>query len=134
MPNAEELNIENLKKKFSADRFAALAGVEILDAEPGRAVCQIILKPEHMNANNVPMGGAIFTLADFCFAVASNLERIFVSQHCSITFLSPAKGSKLIAESRCIKAGRSTCLYSVDVTDDLGTHVAYATVNGFAVN
>lgn len=125
--------IEELRQRFSADRFAALAGVEIREAEPGRAVCAIVLKDEHMNANGTPMGGAIFTLADFCYAVASNgfTDDIIVSQHCSITFLAPAKGSELIAEARCIRSGRSTCLYEVTVTDDLGTLVAHATVNGF---
>ena len=88
-----------------------------------------------MNANNAPMGGAIFTLADFAFAVAANggSERVTVSQHVSITFLSPAKGSELLAEASCRKAGRTTCLYQVEVRDELGTYVAHAEVNGFTV-
>ncbi len=127
--------LDELKERFTADRFATLAGIEITEAEPGRAVCEMKLKPEHMNANNAPMGGAIFTLADFTYAVASNgfTEKIIVSQHCSVTFLSTAKGDKLTAEAKCIRAGRSTCLYSVEVRDDTGNLVAYATVNGFTV-
>lgn len=127
--------IQELKDRFSADRFAMLAGIDIKEAEPGRAVCTMVLTPEHMNANNTPMGGAIFTLADFCYAIASNgfTEHITVSQHCSITFLAPAKGRELIAEASCIKSGRSTCLYEVAVKDELGTFVAHATVNGFTV-
>lgn len=127
--------LEELKARFSDDRFARLAGVEIKEAEPGRAVCAMALTPEHMNVNNSPMGGAIFTLADFCYAVASNgfTDHIIVSQHCSITFLSPAKGNVLIAEAKCIRSGRSTCLYEVYVKDDIGTLVAHAVVNGFTV-
>ena len=63
MPAMEELN-----ERFRADRFAAQAGVEIREAEPGRALCAMPLRPCHMNANGAPMGGAIFTLADFAYA------------------------------------------------------------------
>ena len=131
MPALTELN-----KRFQADCFAVkLTGAEIREAEPGRAVCRLRLRPEHMNANNAPMGGAVFTLADFAFAVAANAfaEHPTVSQHVSITFLSPAKGRELSAEARCRKAGRTTCLYEVEVRDELGTFVALATVNGFTV-
>ena len=128
--------LEEVKARFSDDKFAQYTGIEITEAERGRAVCILTLRPEHMNANNVPMGGAIFTLADFCFAVAANtaLESGHtVSQHVSITYLSPAKGSRLIAEASCIKAGRRTCLYEVHVTDEMGTQVAHVTVNGFTL-
>ena len=55
-------------------------------------------------------------------------------QQVSITFLSPSRGKTLIAEARCLKAGRTTCLYAVDVTDDLGAQVAHLTVNGYTVD
>ena len=127
--------LEELKNRFGSDRFAMVTGAVIREAEPGRAVCDMVLRDDHMNANNSPMGGAIFTLADFAFAVAANgfTEHIIVSQHISITFLSTAKGGRLIAEAKCLKAGRSTCLYDVDVRDETGTYVAHATVNGFTV-
>ena len=130
MPTMEELN-----ERFRADRFAAQAGVEIREAEPGRALCAMPLRPCHMNANGAPMGGAIFTLADFAYAVASNgfTDKIIVSQQVSITLLAPARGTELLAEAKCLKSGRTTCLYAVDVRDELGTYVAHATVNGFTV-
>lgn len=129
-------DLKEIRARFQADRFAVEAlGAEIQEAEPGRAVCSVELKPQHMNANRVPMGGAVFTLADFAFAVAANgcSERVTVSQHVSITFLAPAKGSRLLAEAACLKAGRTTCLYGVEVRDELGTYVAHATVNGFTI-
>lgn len=130
--------IEEVRAYFAGDKFAALAGIEITEVESGRAVCRMELQPHHMNANNTPMGGAIFTLADLAFAVAANADNVdrgshTVSQHMSITFLSPAKGKALIAEAKRIKAGRRTCLYEVSVRDELGTMVAHATGNGFTV-
>ena len=44
-----------------------------------------------------------------------------------------ARGTELLAEAKCLKSGRTTCLYAVEVRDELGTYVAHATVNGFTV-
>ena len=126
--------LEELRKAFAADRFATeAAGAEIQLAEPGHAICTMQLRPVHLNAAGTPQGGAIFTVADFAFAVAANgfAERISVSLQHDITYFAPAKGKTILAEARCVRAGRSTCFYTVDVTDELGTRVALMTVNGF---
>lgn len=127
-------SLEEIRATFAADRFATdAAGCEIRLAEPGHAICAMKLQPHHRNAAGTPQGGAIFTLADFAFAVAVNAfaENVTVSLQHDITFLSPAKGSEVLAEATCIRAGRSTCFYTVTVTDDLGATVASMTVNGF---
>ena len=129
-------SLEELRERFREDRYAAqLTGADILEAEPGRALVGLRLRPDHLNANQKVMGGAVFTLADFAFAVAANgfAERITVSQHVSVTFLAPAKGRELRAEAGCVKAGRTTCLYEVEVRDEAGTFVAQAMVNGFTI-
>lgn len=126
--------LEEIRSRFMGDRYAVeTTGVKIVEAEPGRAVCELALRPGLLNANGVPMGGALFTLADFTFAVASNayVEEIIVSQHIDMTFLAPSKGRTLTAEAVCLKAGRRTCLYQVRITDDEGVFVAHMTVNGF---
>lgn len=128
--------LEEIRQRFADDRFATdAAGIVIDLAEPGKAVCSLTLEAHHMNANNVPMGGAIFTLADFTCAIAANAcaEKVTVSQNASITFLAPAKGKRLIAEANCLRAGRTTGLYAVDVRDELGTYVAHASINAFVV-
>ena len=128
--------LEEIRSRFENDRFATEATGIVIDlAEPGKAVCSLALEGRHMNANHMPMGGAVFTLADFAGAVAANgySENVTVSQNVSITFLSPAKGKRLIAEASCLKAGRTTALYAVDVRDELGTYVAHANVNGYVI-
>jgi len=129
--------LEEIRSRFQNDHFATEAtGISIDSAEPGKAVCSLVLEERHMNENHVPMGGAIFTLADFACAIAANgySERKTVSQNVSITFLSPAKGERLIAEASCLREGRTTALYMADVKDELGTYVAHATVNGYTIN
>lgn len=129
-------SLEEIRERFQNDHFATdAAGIVIDSAEPGRAVCSMVLEERHMNENQVPMGGAVFTLADFVCAVASNgyAERKTVSQNVSITFLAPAKGKRLTAEAFCLREGRTTALYAADVRDELGTYVAHATVNGYKI-
>lgn len=91
------------------------------------------LRPHHLNAAGTPQGSTIFTLADFAFAVAVNafVANITVSLQHDITFLSAARGTKLIAEANCVRSERSTCFYTVTVLDDLDTVIAEMTVNGF---
>ena len=91
-------SLEEIRQRFQNDHFAMdTTGVVIDSAEPGRAVCSLVLEKRHMNENNVPMGGAVFTLADIACAVAANgySEKKTVSQQVSITFLAPAKGKRL---------------------------------------
>ncbi len=128
--------IDEIRQRFRLDRFATeCAGAEVAEAEPGRSVCRLTLRPEHMNGNNVPMGGVVFTLADFAFAVAVNgyAEDITVTQGGNISFLAPAKGKELIATATCVKSGRSTSLFEVRVTDELGTFVAHMTITGYRI-
>lgn len=129
--------LDQIRACFSGDHFAAdTVGVHIDVAEPGRSVCTLPIRPTLLNANSVPMGGAIFTLADFAFAVAANghSTRVTVTQQVAVTFLAASRGKVLTAEARCLKAGRTTCLYTVDVTDDLGAQVAHLTINGFTTD
>ncbi len=121
---------------FRSDRFATeCAGAEILEIGERYAKCALTVAPQHCNAIGRPMGGVVFTLADFCFAVAANHEtHSTVSQAAQVTFLGAAKGRTLIAEARCIRSGRTTCLYQVEIADELGTQVAFVTVNGYHTN
>ena len=124
------MELEKIRETFQADRFAAEMGAEIL--EPGRARCALTLVPGHRNAAGGVMGGVIFTLADFAFAVAANCQRMeTVSLTSQITYLNRAKGERLFASAACVKMGKNTCYYTIDVTDDLGNQVAQVTTTGF---
>ena len=120
--------LDEIRKIFEGDKFATeAAGAVITAADVCYAKCELELKPVHMNARGAVMGGAMFTLCDFAMAVASNGYREncdTVGIDASICYMKPAKGSKLIAEAKCIKPGRILSFYEVSVTDDLGTDVA----------
>jgi acyl-CoA thioesterase len=46
-------------------------------------------------------------------------------------FMNQNKGTHLICEAKCIKDGRQTCFYEVNVVDDLGTEITRVTVEGY---
>ena len=118
---------------FANDRFATkLCGANIESVTENEVVCSMEITDDHLNAVGTVMGGAIFTLADFTFAVASNFHKdITVSVDSHISFLGVAKGKRLIAKSKCIKEGRSTCFYEIGISDELDNKVASVSVTGF---
>lgn len=123
---------DQVRDRFCKDRFATENGAVIDKVGDGYAECSMEIQPRHLNAVGTVMGGAVFTLADFAFAVASNWNRgIHVSLTSQINYLGVAKGTKLIARAHLVKEGRSTCYYTVDVSDDLGNAVAHVTASGF---
>ncbi len=127
-------DIEKVKAYFMQDKFAMNMGIEILKADAEESICALPITPELYNAGNTVQGGAIFTLADFTFAVAANCEgRHTVSQSSSITFIKPGVGKKLLAKAKKISSGKSTCHYSVLVTNEVEKLVAHITVNGFVI-
>lgn len=126
--------LEEVRKVFEGDRFATENGAVIEEIGDHSATCSLIITDSHRNAMGAVMGGTYFMLADFAFAVAANWEKMgCVSLHSDISFLRTAKGKKLIAKAVCVRDGKSTTCYRVDVTDDFGNLTATATVTGYHV-
>ena len=65
--------MKNIKEFFQKrDQFAKYVGIELMEASAGKAKVRLKIKEHHLNGVNLVHGGAIFSLADFAFAVASN--------------------------------------------------------------
>lgn len=128
-------DLEQARSFFANDRYATEATGAIIDAvAPHYAKIRLTLEDRHRNAMGAVMGGALFTLADFAFAVASNWQGTpTVSLTSQISYLNSPKGSQLFAEAECIKSGRSTCCYHIRITDDLDTLAAEVTTTGFII-
>lgn len=126
--------LEEVRRIFKGDRFATENGAVIESIGDHSATCSLVITDSHRNAMGAVMGGTYFMLADFAFAVAANWENMgCVSLHSDISFLGTAKGEKLIAKAVCIKDGKSTACYRVDVTDDSGNLTATITTTGYYV-
>ena len=102
-------NVEDAREFFYKDLFAVNMGITLDELTEDEAVCSVVLTDDHKNAYGGVMGGAIFTLCDFAFAVLSNqIHQLTVAQQVSINYLSAPKGDKLIARATCRKSGRTS--------------------------
>jgi len=125
-------SIDDVRNIFKEDRFATENGMVIDEIGENYAKCSLKITDRHRNAMGGVMGGVPFTLADFAFAAAVNHEEMrTVSLSSNIAFIGMAKGDHLIAEAKCVKNGRTTCYYTISITDELGTKVAEVTTTGF---
>ena len=125
-------DIEDARAYFQGDRFAVENGMVLDEVGDGYSVCSMEISSRHRNANDSVMGGAIFTLADFAFAAAANnRHRLTVAQQASVNYLSSSRGTRLIARAECRKDGKNSCVYIINVTDDLGRDIAQIVTTGF---
>lgn len=123
--------LEEARAFFAQDRFATENGAVIEEIGPDYALCSMTITPHHQNAAGRVMGGAVFMLADFAFAVASNFGHApDVTATSQITFLRASQGSVLYARSQELRRGRTTVYYETSVTDDTGALIARVTASG----
>jgi acyl-CoA thioesterase len=116
---------EDLKRFFKMDRFAEFLGIELLEAGEGYARSRMQIRNEHLNGIGTVHGGAIFTLADFTFAVASNSHgKVTVAINADISFMNAAIEGALTAEAREISRNHKLGTYTVEIKNDTGELVA----------
>lgn len=118
--------MKTVKELFSAnDLFAKHNGIELLSVGEGMATVRMQIKPYHFNAAGTVHGGAIFTLADFAFAAASNSHgRIAMGINTSVNFVKAAVNGTLYAAAVENSINQKLASYTVTVTDDEGSTIA----------
>ncbi|NPA39199.1 MAG: hotdog fold thioesterase [Thermodesulfobacteria bacterium] len=101
------------------DEVAKWLKVELFEVEEGKAVVGMKVRKDMLNAAGVCQGGAIFSLADFAFAVASNSRgRLALAISANIYFISSAEeGEYLIACAKEVSVGRRLGVYEVEVRE-----------------
>ncbi len=114
---------------LQGDKFALLAGVELLDVGNGYAKARMKVKSEHLNGGGVCQGGALFTLADLAFAAATNSHaRLTFSIDSSIHFFRSVSEGMLYAEAREVFNHKRLANCEVRITTENGELIA--TFNG----
>jgi len=118
--------MDEIKRFFATnDIFARHCGIELLEVAPGFAKVSMKIEPHHFNAAKTVHGGAIFTLADFAFAVASNSHgTLAMGINTSVSFVKAATSGTLYASAREQSLNHKLASYLVEVTDDDGDVVA----------
>lgn len=112
------IKMELIKQFFKKDKFAEYVGIELLEVEKGRAKCRMKINKNHLNGIGTVHGGALFTLADFTFAVAANsYGNVTVAINANISFMKAAQSGILFAEAREISRNPKISTYTINITD-----------------
>ncbi|MCD6532766.1 MAG: hotdog fold thioesterase [Deltaproteobacteria bacterium] len=117
--------MENIKKFFKNDRFAAHNDITLLDIRPGYAKAELIISDKHLNGVDITHGGAIFTLADLAFAVASNSHgTVAVGVSATISYLKATNRGTLTAEAKEVAINPKLATYQVEVRNEKNELIA----------
>jgi acyl-CoA thioesterase len=103
---------------WSQDAMLRSLGLERLSIKPGHARVAMTVLPAMVNGIGITHGGAIFTLAEATFSLASNTynERT-AAAHCCISYLHPTRlGDRLVATATQIVRSARSGIYDVSVT------------------
>ena len=108
-----------LERVMARDRFAQLLGIEVEEVRVGYARTSLTVQDRLLNGVDIVQGGAIFTLADYSLALASNTyENVAVNIESSISFMKPTRCGTLFANAEEISRSKSLAAYIVKVTND----------------
>lgn len=127
-----ESRIKKLEQILKNDRFANHNDIRLISIGKGEATAEMTVSEKHLNGVNIIQGGALFTLADYAFAAASNSHgRIAVATNASISFFKGISSGKLTAIAKELNSGKTLSSYTVDIHDEQGTKIAFFSGTAF---
>lgn len=127
-----ESRIKKLEQILKNDRFANHNDIRLISIGKGEASAEMTVSEKHLNGVDIIQGGALFTLADFAFAAASNSHgRIAVATNASINFFKGVSSGKLTAKAKELNSGKTLSSYMVDIMDENDTKIAFFSGTAF---
>ncbi len=124
--NPEELAERCAEAMWRDDQASQALGMSLDAVGPGTATLSMTVTDSMINGHEICHGGLIFTLADSAFAFACNAyNKVTVAQHCSVTFLAPAKlGDRLTARAEERSLNGRSGIYDIRVDNQDGKAIA----------
>lgn len=122
------MDAARLSQMIDADPYAAHLGLRLVD-DPEAVVVEMQVGPDHLNFLGTTHGGAVFSLADCAFSLASNAagdRAVAIDTHLVITGGS-AEGDTLTARAEETTRGRTLGTYRIKVTRSDGRVVGLFT-------
>lgn len=110
------------------DPYAKFLGIQLEKAEAGYACASMKIAEHMLNFHGTANGGAIFSLADFVFAVASNSHgQAAVGITMTMHYMAPGfTGEMLTAVAKEEKKPTRLGLYRIEVTNEEGELISLA--------
>ncbi len=117
--------MEEMEKFIDHDLFARHIGIEVLEHSPGKARARMAIEAHHLNSAGTVHGGALFSLADAVFSIASNSHgTVAVAINVSISYFKALKSGMLLAAAREVSLNPKLATYLIEVTGEKGEVVA----------
>jgi acyl-CoA thioesterase len=117
--------MEDLEKFVRNDLFARRLGIEVLEYSPGKARARMEITSHHLNSAGILHGGAIFSLADAVFAVASNSHgTLAVAINAGISYSKAIRSGTVFAEAEEVSLNPKLATYLIRVKDEKGDAIA----------
>ncbi len=115
----------DVKANFANSSFAHKVGIRLLEVGAGYASVETDVTEELLNNHGTAHGGAIFTLADTAFGLASNTRGHAVAMQVSINYTRAAKSCQTLRATAVEEAvTRKTGTYNVTVANEAEETVA----------
>ncbi|MDH4563974.1 PaaI family thioesterase [Pseudomonas sp. BN411] len=117
MPTTSHITRQQLEQVIAVTPFAQLMGATIREFGNGVAEFEIEVKPELMHQHHGFVHGAIvgFMADSACAWAAASLAGDVVTAEYKLNLLAPARGERLRAQGRVLKAGGRTLVVQADV-------------------
>ncbi len=117
---------EALRRKVESEPYARLLGIELLKVESGYALVRMRLGESHRNIFGRCHGGAIFSLLDEAFQVASNSSGVIeIALHVGVSYMkAPKADDVLTAEARLVDRSRRISHFLIEVRNAEGDLMA----------
>lgn len=115
-----------LMKKAEKEPYARMLDMRVIEAGAGSSRVEMILTPRMENIFGMAHGGAVFSLIDEAFEMASNSHgTMAVALNMNVTYIAAARtGDVLRAEAREDARTRRTAHYDITVHNGDGGLVA----------
>ena len=127
--------LELMQAAFRGVPIHDLVGIDLKEVGGGRAVVEIPLEGGALSSFGTLHGGAVGVLVDVVSAAAASTSpaldhgsSTLVTSDLHVRYLGRAKGERVRAEARVVKAGRALVVIDTEVVDSTGTLVATADV------
>jgi uncharacterized protein (TIGR00369 family) len=111
--------------------YFRLLSAELRSLGWGESHLELEIQRKHLQPYGLVHGGVCASIIDAAafWAVYAGFEEVvgLTTVEIKVNYLTPISEGRLMAEGRCIKAGKTLCLADASVRDDRGRLVAHGT-------
>jgi uncharacterized protein (TIGR00369 family) len=113
-----------IRSSFAKQGLMQTLGATVGNITPGAVEVVLLAKPEVSQQHGFVHGGVVSAIADTAAGYAAlsvmPMDRGVLTAEFKINFLAPAKGERIIARGKVVKAGRTLTLTQAEVFAESG--------------